>query len=268
MKIAHIICLSLFGLCISSLQAQWRTVQPRLGTGLYLGAPVDEYAEATNGTGAGVNGRLMFPLAPRVPFYAGAEFGYMLFGSNTQRETLSADVTANGVVIDRIDIPLRVRTNNNIYFWHLMFRAQAPLPVIQPYVQAMVGFRYMTTNTKIFDDSPDGAWSNQDNGLIVEQQQLSDYVGSYGFGAGLMIPLGRSVMLDGRVDFLYGGKARYYDGEDTEQWQLEFVGDPSMIDELNGDVVNVSTTPRESFTNMYTFTLGISFLLGGNNQLN
>lgn len=252
--------------CVQYTNAQWTTVKPRLDAGLYIGAPIDEYAEATDGTGVGVNIHLGVPLIPKVPFYGGFNFGYMLFGSQTQDETLYADITSNGQVIDQIAIPLRVTTNNNIYFWHLTARAQAPLPVLQPYVQGLIGFRYMNTNTKIYDESVDGIYSNQDNGLITEQTQISDYVGSMGFGAGVQIQLSKGFMLDGRVDYMYGGKARYFDGEDTESWTVNFTGDPEMIDDLDSDVLEFETQPRESYTNMVNVTIGISILLGDPDQ--
>jgi len=266
MRISIIVSLSALFLICNVAQAQWSTVQPRLNVGLYLGSPIDDYAKTTNSTGAGVNVGLAIPFGKQVPFYGGFEFGYMLFGSNTQNETLTASITANGTEISQMQIPLRVKTTNNVYFWHLSLRAQLPTPIIQPYVQGLVGFRYMTTNTKIFDDSDDQVWSDADNGLIVQQKQLSDYVGSYGAGVGLMIPLGKSIMIDARADYMYGGKARYYDGEDVDSWEVEFIGDPSMIDEIDGDVVSFSAEPRESYTNMYTFTLGVSFLLGGGRE--
>ncbi len=264
MRIINIAILSTLLLVCSITQAQWSTVQPRFNAGLYLGSPIDDYAISTSATGAGLNMSLAIPLAPKLPFYGGLEFGYMLFGSNTVHETLNIEVTANGNVIDQIAVPLRIRTNNNVYFWNLMMRAQIPTPIVQPYVQGMLGFRYMSTNTKVFDDSNDGSWSTADNGLIVQEKQLTDYVGSVGVGGGVMIPLGRSIMLDARVDYMLGGKARYFDGNDAETWEVEFIGDPTSLDEIDGNAVRFNAEPKESFTNMYNFTLGVSFLLGNN----
>ena len=257
-------CLSFFLFILFSIQvnAQWTTVKPRLELGLFAGTPIQEYAEATDGIGVGLNLHLAVPISRGVPIYGGFNFGYMLFGSQTQRETLFASITSGGQEIDRIDIPLRIVTNNNIYFWHLTGRLQLPIPVIQPYIQGMIGFRYMNTNTKIYDDSPDGIWSDADNGLITRQTQLSDYVGSSGIGAGLNIQITRSFMLNAQVDYLYGGRARFYDGEDTDKWTVNFTGTPDQIDEIDGDLVEFEAIPRESLTNMVNFTLGISILLG------
>lgn len=258
----------------SGLCAQWNTVKPRLDIGLYGGVPIEEYAEATDGIGFGANLHLSVPISRGVPIYGGFNFGYMLFGSQTQRETLSADVTSGGDVVGQIDVPLRIVTNNNIYFWHLTGRLQLPIPVIQPYIQGMAGFRYMNTNTKIYDDSPDGDWSTESNGLITRQTQLSDYVWSSGVGAGLHIQITRSFMIDAQVDYMYGGRARYYDGEDTENWEVSFAGTSEEWDQLmnddnvNGDVISFESDPRESVTNMVNFTLGVSILLGDPDQPN
>ena len=114
--------LILFSLFTLNSFAQWTTVKPRLDLGFFAGTPIDEYAEATDGVGAGVNLHLGVPIAKGVPIYGGFNFGYMLFGSQTQRETLYAEITSGGQVIDQIDVPLRIVTNNNIYFWHLTGR--------------------------------------------------------------------------------------------------------------------------------------------------
>lgn len=266
-KLRNIVLFSAFVLISASSFGQMETVQPRFGLGLHGGVPVDEYAEATDGVGAGVNLSLSIPIVKGIPIYAGLEFGYLMFGRNTQRENLTAEISVGNTVIDRIDMPLRITTSNNAYLWHLTLRAQAPIPIVQPYVQGMAGFRYMNTKTAIYDDSYDNRWSEADNGLIVEQTQLFDFVGSAGFGVGIMVPVSPFVMIDARVDQLYGGKAQYYDAEDTAQWEVEFVAegefDPNQVD---GNDLSFSTQPKESFTNMTTFTLGISVLLGSNSN--
>lgn len=239
--------------------------QGNIGLGLNIAVPTDEFREATDANAVGFNLNVHVPVVRDVPITMGFEFGYLLYGSHTQRETLEAQVTANGQVIDVIEIPLKVVTNNNLYHGHFSLRAQAPFGFIQPYVEALVGLRYYNTRTRVQDDTPDGRWSDggEDN-VIVQQEQLGDLVGSYGFGGGLHIRLSPNTLLDLRFDYLKGGRAKFYDADDTENWQVDFIsGGDWDPDTASGEDLAISAEPREAFTNSYFITVGLAFPLTG-----
>jgi hypothetical protein len=231
--------------------------------GLNFVSPADEFREATNMVGAGLNLNVSVPISKEMPFTMGFEFGYLLFGSHIQRDTLQAQVIDDGQVVDVIEMPLRLTTNNNLYHGHISLRAEAPLKIVRPYIEVLAGLRYYNTRTKVLDDTPDGRWSERDgNKVLVKQQQLGDLVGSYGFGGGVLIDLKEQIKLNLRFDYLKGGKAKFYDPEDTEKWQVSFISDESWDPSTaTGEDLVVSAQPREANTNSYFVTVGLSFPL-------
>jgi hypothetical protein len=101
---------------------------------------------------------------------------------------------------------VKVQTNNNITLTHLLLRAQPRTGKVRPYGDALVGFKYLYTNTTILNDS---------NGEeLASTKNLSDLVFSYGFGGGVQVRLGRvgrsgDIALDGNVRYLRGARADY-----------------------------------------------------------
>jgi hypothetical protein len=233
--------------------------QGTLDLGLQFAVPTDDFKEATDGIGAGFNIGFRVPIVKNSPVLAGFDFGYLLYGSQSQNQTLEAQITSNGQVIDVIQMPLRIETNNNIYHTHLSIRAMAPLKFVRPYVEAMAGFRYYNTRTVIHDESPDFRWSSEEDHIITRKEHLGDIAGSYGFGLGTQIQVGKLTYLDLRFDYLYGGKIKFYDADDTESWQVDFVSEGEWNPETsNADDIEMTATPKESFTNSYFITAGIA----------
>ena len=231
-----------------------------LSVGLAFGAPQNEFKENTDATGFGMDLAFAIPFQKGFPLSFGLDFNYLVYGSNSQREILSADIVANGTLIDRIEIPLRIVNTNSIFGTHALVRAQAPLEIVQPYIEGLVGFRYISTNTKILDESPDGRYSDDDDNIIVRKTVLDDWLFSYGYGGGFMINVAPKFFIDLRADFFKGQRAQYYDGEDTEAWDVQFSG--SEADYLDGSInkgdFDLAAQPRESTTDLLVIKVGIA----------
>ena len=228
------------------------------GLHLQAGIPTAEFAEATDAFGLGVNMEYLHPLSPKVPVYAGIQFNYQMYGRNAYNRDLTAQVTVGNNVIDVIDVPLRIATTNATFGTHLMLRAVAPTKGVQPYVQGLLGTRLLYTRTSI--TSRNNQWLNDDDDdEIAGRTHLHDWVFSYGAGAGLMFRFNEIVALDVRLDYLNGGKANFYDSDDTRNWDVEFVGiDPGTI---NDDDIDFGFAPRRSYTDMFNLNVGVTFTL-------
>ncbi|MFC2101059.1 hypothetical protein ACFLRZ_04435, partial [Bacteroidota bacterium] len=222
-----------------------------LGLQFMVGVPQGEFSEVTDAIGMGGNLNFIYYPGDDFPLGIGAQLGGMVYGSNTQREDLVAQIKFNDVVIDELVIPLEIVTTNSIVNFDAIMRLRAPLKLVSPYIEGLVGFNYISTYTKIIDKSEDHRFSSEDDNVIVKKTQLEDYIFVYGFGGGLAFSLGKSVWIDLRVDYLLGGKADYYDGDDTKKWEIDFIG-ASEADyhnnNVNGDDLNIQASPKRSRT--------------------
>lgn len=253
-KLATLFCLLLIA---STSMAQFGSLA------LSLGLPQNEFRQNTDATGFGGDLTFGIPFQKGAPIFFGLDFNYLVYGSNSMDETLRAQITlANGTPIGNpLEIPLQIRNTNSIFGTHAFIRVQGPFELVQPYIEGLVGFRYISTNTKIVDLSDDNRWSEPDDNVIVRETVLDDWVFSYGYGGGFMIKMGPSIFLDLRADFFKGQRAQYFDGDDTSSWNIEFSGDPTTFDEatVTGDSLSFETVARESTTDLLMLKLGIAF---------
>jgi opacity protein-like surface antigen len=178
--------------CATIVQAQER-VQI---SGYFLTvAPRGEFSEnvTNNGYGAGLQGLVRVGSSP---FLVGGDLGFVGYGSESHREIVSATIS---------DFQVRVRTTNNIFLPHFVLRAQPRTGWVRPYVDGLVGLKYLWTSTSISDVDSDETISSDTN--------LSDTSFSYGIGGGLQIPFTKNreskVVLDTGVRYLRGGRAAY-----------------------------------------------------------
>lgn len=234
----------------------------QMGTlALSVGIPQNSFRENTDAVGAGFDLSLAFPFQKGVPIYLGGDINYMVYGRNSSDEDLSAEIRdSNGNLIDELIIPLRIVNTNSIFGTHAFMRAVAPFELIQPYVEGLVGFRYISTSTKILDRSDDGRYSEEeDSNVISRKTVLDDWIFSYGYGGGFLIKIGQNGYLNLRADYFKGQRAEYYDGDDTESWNVEFTGANYDRDNVEGGDFQYETEPRESTTDLLTIKIGIAF---------
>jgi hypothetical protein len=164
-------------------------------------SPESGFKENVDRLGIGLSGGFAVKLGD-APFFAGLTIGGANYGSETRREILVWPVEVD------------VSTNNNILFADLMFQARADKGSIQPYVEGLLGFNYLWTESKIKDVDYD------DEEDIASQTHFDDFAWNYGGGFGLLIKLtsfdmdegsnkqGR-LFLDLKVRYLLGGEAEY-----------------------------------------------------------
>ena len=169
------------------------------GIDFLLGSPQKEFRKNVDRLGVGVT--LNAGYAPEgTPVMLGLEFGFMNYGSSERREPFSTTIP---------DVFVRVSTTNNFILGHALLRLQPNTGVVRPYLQGMVGFNYLFTETKIENENNVGQ-------EVASSTNLSDGAFSYGGGAGLMVMVYRpddgsisDVYLDLGARYIFGGEAEY-----------------------------------------------------------
>jgi len=170
-----------------------------------LGFPQDEFKQNVENAGLGANLYYAYRL-PRSLLSVGFSFAFLIYGSETRVEPLSPTIP---------DITVDVTTRNSILLCHLFLRLQPQKGRFRPYLDALVGLNYLTTDTSIenYDD-----YDDFDNSISCNN--YSDLAFSFGVGAGAMVNVlqawgretGRRVFsmdLDAGVRYIKGGEAEY-----------------------------------------------------------
>ena len=175
------------------------------GGNLTIGLPQGEFGDNVDNVGIGGTGFFAFNF-PQSPLAVGASIGFMIYGSETRKESWSSTIP---------DIYLDVTTTNNILNGHLFLRVQPPKGGFLPYLDGLIGFNYLWTETSVRDEDEPGGEE------IASSRPLSDITFSYGVGGGLMFrvyqaperkSIGRelaSVYIDLGLRYLKGGDAEY-----------------------------------------------------------
>jgi hypothetical protein len=197
--------------------------------------PLNEFKANVDSIGLGGLGDFVYRFNDSL-LYLGASVGLMIYGSESREEWLSAEIPE--VIVD-------VTTRNYILMCHLLLRLQSPKGKLRPYLDGLVGFNYLWTETGVYDR--DGF-----DQKVVSDVNFSDWTWSCGIGGGLMLSMyekkrsGKArpfaIFLDLGARYLKGGKA-------------EYLKEGSIIRESQRVVYDVS----ESSTDLFTIRAGLSF---------
>lgn len=176
----------------SSAQAQ----QIQFGIDVTTVIPTGGFSKNVTNNGYGVGVQFLRSLGKK-PLLLGVDAAFATYGSDEHKEPISETIP---------ELRVKVRTNNNITLTHLLLRAQPRTGNVRPYADALIGFKYLYTDTTILNDSNDEE--------LASTKNLSDLVFSYGVGGGVQVRLGRvgrsgEICLDGKVRYLRGSRADY-----------------------------------------------------------
>ena len=129
----------------------------------------------------------------RTPIAVGAELSYLQYGKETRRLSLVPAVP---------EVLTDVNTTNHLLQTHALVRVQPETGRVRPYVEGLLGFRYVFTRT---------SFTNPDEGSHGSTL-LGDLAPSAGAGGGVTVELvsGR----DARLNLDLG--LRYFTGDDVE----------------------------------------------------
>jgi len=188
----------------TSAQAQNASgaVRPQGSISFLVGVPQGEFRDNVSNPGFGLDvfGGLGFG---RSPVVIGLDVGFLIYGRERRSEPFSNTIP---------DVTVEVETTNNILQTHFVLRLQPPDGAIRPYADALIGFKYLFTQTRIESER------FGDNESIASSTNFDDFALSYGIGGGVTIDLYRpqgedkevqSVGLQLGVQYLLGSEADY-----------------------------------------------------------
>jgi hypothetical protein len=185
-------------------ESSWR---PQFELDFVIGLPQGAFADQVDDLGLGFS--LLGGVGlPDWPVVLGAEFCFLNYGSKSDTEIIRTS-------IDHIEAD--VNTSNDIVMGHLLLRIQPRSGWLRPYLDALFGFKYFSTDTRItvpyfVPDDPFGT------ATIASKTQVDDTALSYGVGGGLDIRLkewtnakggGTEVRANLGARYLFGSEAKY-----------------------------------------------------------
>jgi len=171
----------------------------QIGLNFTLGYPQGEFNKNLDSSGLGGSGYFTYRL-PKTPVSIGASVGILVYGSDTREDFLESSIP---------EVTVDVTTRNYILNCHFLLRVQPLDGQFRPYLDGLVGFNYLWTETGIYDQSG-GVFDE-----IASSVNLSDFAFSYGVGGGFMVSLYQrekhafAISIDSGIRYLLGGKAEY-----------------------------------------------------------
>lgn len=239
-----------------------RSEYPMFDISVYTGIPINEFAKNTDALGFGLKGAFFIPMSPKTPLYFGIGFGGLIFGSNGQYINENLVISSGSTVIGTIPVNLEARTNNWMLNGLLSIRYKAPLEYVQPYAEIIGGSSYLYTRTVLYDRSDKGIFTSNENKEINSRTLESSFTYNFGAGAGFMIRLAEQVYLNIGGAYLRGGRAKYFDKDQTSKWNIQFTGsgnfDPNNLNS-NDVTLDYAGEPKKSTTDMIQINLGVTF---------
>ncbi|HHS13779.1 MAG TPA: hypothetical protein ENN03_08465 [bacterium] len=169
------------------------------GGSLTLAFPQNEFADNVDNLGFGASGNFLARF-PGSPLAIGGSFTFLIYGSETRKEPLIPPVYVD------------VTTTNAIIMGHVLLRIQPSDGPLVPYADGLLGFNFLTTDSRI---------ENEQGEEIASSNNFRDITFGYGAGAGVKIRVHQkpdrkswetgisAVYLDLGARYLMGGEAEY-----------------------------------------------------------
>lgn len=219
--------LFLFG-TVSDSNAQ----EAEFAVNFQVGVPQGAFGDKLDRTGFGIHGMAGYRL-PYSPLMLGIDAGFLTFGTDRRRVPISPTIP---------DVTVSVENSYNMANVNFFARITGRDYRFRPYVDALIGFNYLYTDSTIRD--------RRTQEEVVSDTNFDDFAFAYGAGAGV-----RALIWDGgeaqqgRVYFNFG--ARYMFGGNAEYVR------PGSIDTSGGEL---TFDVLESRTDILNFTLGFTFV--------
>ena len=227
---AFLLAMLLMVIAARDLYSQNHPPRFQLGLNFMLAFPQDEFNDYVDHAGYGGSGEFLYSL-PFVPISFGAAAGFLVYGDETRSERFSPTIP---------DVSVDVNTTNNIAIVHFLLRALPRRGKVRPYMDGLIGFNYLFTQTTIKEKGSGDE--------VATSTNLDDFAFSYGGGGGLMItvyerPIDEGefktdlarVNVDLRIRYLFGSEAEY-----LKEGSIEIVGGDVYYD-INKSVTDVIT---------------------------
>ena len=195
------------------------------GGGLLIGVPLGDFADATD-EGFGVVGNVVFSPGGG-PFGIRFQTGGVIYGSRDIPTTVPG---TGGLITEDLSI------DNWLLNVGLGPQVMARSGPVRPYAYALAGFGYFATETSLgngYDYYGDYSTTNYD-----------DWTFAWSAGAGLLLPVSRSLAIDVGVQYVGNGTVRY-------------LAEGDLLPSPGGAPPVV--VPRQTQANLLTITVAVSF---------
>jgi hypothetical protein len=198
-----------------------------------VGVPQGSLKDNIDGVGGGVHLYIGGWLGAS-PALLGLDLGILSYGRTTDTVPFSQTVGPR--------IPVDVTTTNNVLETHLSLRLQPRRGAARPFVEGLLGFKYLYTRTQLDDDVDDGL----ENDEIAGSTNFDDFAFSGGVGAGVDVlvyqPSSPTNWVQGLdlhlgVQYLLGQEAEY-----LAEGELEDTDGDGQLDREELDVRRSQTT--------------------------
>lgn len=195
---------------------------------LLVSQPKGEFETQLDTEGFGANVAGLFRVDRDGLFSIRGDLGGMQYGS----ETLHVPYLP---ITGRVS--LDVETTNNVFWGSIGPQITVPVGLVQPYINAAVGFMDLVTRTSVRGSDSDYEYASTTN--------ADDITSAWIFGGGMYVPLGTS-----RAWKLHLGARYFYGGEAT------YLTEGDIRDNPDG---SVTLFPRFSKTDQVTWQAGASY---------
>ena len=179
-------------------------ISGQVSGGLIGGVPVGGLRQNV-GTGGGIRLSLAGWMDQR-PVLLGLDVGFFGYGHVEEEVPFSSTVGPR--------VPVEVSTSNNVLQTHLTARLQSRTGRFRPYAEALAGFKYLFTRSRVDEDDFGGNLGDE----VASSTNFDDFALSGGVGAGIDIQVYRQdnpakevrrVDLHLGVQYLLGQEAEY-----------------------------------------------------------
>ena len=168
--------------------------------GFALGTPNGSFQQSLDRNSYGLDMGATYQIA-NSPIHIGGGLVYQNFGWAERSEYFSPDIQ---------EVKLKVRTTNNMATPHFLMRIEHNIGAVSPFVEGMIGFNYLYTESSVVDD-----WGDEE---IASSVNYNSYASSYGIGGGMKFRLYEGYDDDGdfigvslivKTKYMLGGEADY-----------------------------------------------------------
>ena len=192
-------------------------VRPEVSGGLLLGTPSGDFGDNVSDTAIGVvlSGGIQLPDSPVL---LGIELGYMSYGRDKRSEAFNTTSP---------DLQIDIVNSYNIFQGNFFLRMQPQTGKVRPYIDGLVGFKYLFTET-VAKNASDWILDR-----IAYHINFDDWALTYGIGVGAAFALWElgsrpgpvnkepiGVHFDFGVRYLLGAEAEY-----LKEGSIQIVGD-------------------------------------------
>jgi hypothetical protein len=219
-------------------------ISGQVSGGLIGGVPVGGLRNNV-GTGGGIRLSLAAWMDQR-PVLFGLDLGVFGYGHVEEEVPFSSTVGPR--------VPVEVSTSNNVLQTHLTARLQSRTGRVRPYAEALAGFKYLFTRSRVDEDDFGGDLGDE----VAGSTNFDDFALSGGVGAGVDIQVYRQdhpAKTLRRVDLHFG--VQYLLGQEAEYLTEGALSDQNGNGQLDRSELDI----RRSRTTFLQPTFGVTIRL-------